>query len=114
MANWFPIGKSGANTNYASKEACELAEGQECFDVSGLDRDVLKVVEVDIEVGKDELGNPIVTKQKQVVEDSDKKSAKDAEKAAKDAKKASLDAKLAALKQNGHKDVKDLIEILGL
>ena len=34
---WFPVGKSGANVNYAKKSVCEKLENHECFDISGKD-----------------------------------------------------------------------------
>ena len=33
-ANYFPMGKEGANTVYAAKANCEVKEGQTCYDVS--------------------------------------------------------------------------------
>jgi hypothetical protein len=141
MSNWFPIGKVGANTTYTSKELCELTEGQECFEVSGVDVEISKVVEVDVPVMievikerivKDELGNdvveqygeleqavdelgaPIFEKQKQIVVDDAKKAIKDADKAAKDKVVTDNAILLANLKASGSKDIKDLIKVLGL
>jgi len=34
MSNYFPVGKVGANKTYADKAACELAEGQACYEIS--------------------------------------------------------------------------------
>jgi hypothetical protein len=141
MGNWFPIGKIGANTTYDSKEACEIAEGQECFDVTTVPSDLAKVIEVEepvmievikerdvineagetvkeqygeLEQARGENGELIFLVVKKVVEDAEKKAAKESEKAAKQAKKAELDLKLVELKDKGSKEIKDLIEILGL
>jgi len=35
--NWYPVGKEGANTTYKDKSACEAAEGQACYDITGKD-----------------------------------------------------------------------------
>lgn len=141
MANWFPVGKEGANTTYAEKSVCELAEGQECFDVSNIESDVAKVVEVEfpvlievvkertvkneqgqdvveqyveIEQAKDESGKLLFDKRKVVIEDAQKKSIKKSKKEAEKAEKKRKEDKLADLKKNAQKDVKDLIDILGL
>jgi len=37
-ANWYPVGKAGATKTYGTKDSCETKEGQECFDVTGVDR----------------------------------------------------------------------------
>lgn len=34
---YYPVGKSGAKETYKNKAACEAKEGQECFDVTGVD-----------------------------------------------------------------------------
>lgn len=45
MKNFFPVGKANAKTTYATKEVCELAEGQECFDITGVDLETHDLVE---------------------------------------------------------------------
>lgn len=45
MSQFFPVGKSGASTVYQDKAACELAEGQECFDVSSVDIETVDAVD---------------------------------------------------------------------
>lgn len=45
MGNFFPVGKPNAKTTYADKAACELAEGQECFDITGIDLETHDLVE---------------------------------------------------------------------
>lgn len=149
MSNWFPIGKEGAKTTYTSKELCEITEGAECFEVSNVDVEVSKVIEVDVpvmievikqrplldeqgqpvldEAGQpvmedygdteqavDENGDPVFAVEKQIVDDEAKKAAKTAKESADEAAESSKDALLANLKANGSKDIKDLIEILGL
>lgn len=48
MKNFFPVGKPGAKTTYADKAACELAEGQECFDITGIDLETHDLVDVPV------------------------------------------------------------------
>lgn len=45
MSNFFPVGKPNATTTYSDKQACELAEGQECYDISGVDLDTHDLVD---------------------------------------------------------------------
>lgn len=41
--NWFPFGKSGANTVYMKKSKCEQAEGQKCYDTTQKDIRKMKI-----------------------------------------------------------------------
>jgi len=45
MANFYPVGKVGANKIYTDKSTCEISEGQECFDISGIDLETHDLVD---------------------------------------------------------------------
>ncbi len=45
MNNFFPVGKPNAKTIYATKEACEAAEGQACYDITGVDLETHDLVD---------------------------------------------------------------------
>lgn len=45
MGNFYPVGKSGAKTIYVDKAQCELAEGQACYDITGVDLDTHDLVD---------------------------------------------------------------------
>lgn len=55
MKNYFPVGKPGANTTYQDKAACEAAEGQACYDITGVDLETHDLVDVPV---LDEQGQP--------------------------------------------------------
>lgn len=56
MKNYFPVGKANAKTTYQDKAACEAAEGQACYDITGVDLDTHDLVDVPV---LDEQGQPI-------------------------------------------------------
>ena len=43
-ANYYPVGKEGANTSYSKRSDCETREGQMCFDITGKITDYLSVL----------------------------------------------------------------------
>jgi len=45
-STWFPVGKDGANINYANSSHCEESEGQTCYDVSDCPMDVCELVTI--------------------------------------------------------------------
>lgn len=55
MKNYFPVGKPGANKTYIDKAACEAAEGQACYDITGVDLETHDLVDVAV---LDEQGQP--------------------------------------------------------
>lgn len=57
MKSFFPVGKINAKTTYADKAACETAEGQACYDISGVDLDTHDLVDAPV---LDEQGNPVL------------------------------------------------------
>jgi hypothetical protein len=48
MKNYFPVGKPGATTTYTDKAACEAAEGQACYDITGVDLETHDLVDVPV------------------------------------------------------------------
>ncbi len=59
MGNFFPVGKVGATKIYTDKAFCEASEGQECFDVTGVDLETNDLVEQQVPVLDGE-GNPVI------------------------------------------------------
>jgi hypothetical protein len=91
MANWFPVGKEGANTVYAQKDVCEAQEGHACYDITG--KDVRYHVIQPVQVGVDELGAPVY--EPQLVEDPDLKAQVEAADAAEAAQDMAISEKMA-------------------
>lgn len=90
MANWFPVGKEGANKTYSSKAQCEAEEGQACYDITGKDLRYHSLQEV--QVGVDENEDPVM--ELQLLEDSGLKASVEAADASLAASEAAVAAKL--------------------
>ena len=43
-ANYYPVGKTGANTSYSKQSDCETQESQKCFDITGRTTEYLSVL----------------------------------------------------------------------